>query len=83
MKIREDGILVEEVDRDVQVSGLHIVRKDESKKALWAKVLGVGPDVREDIREGDIVVTDYALAGSAWKDKIFLRESDVIAVERP
>ena len=79
MRAYHDWVMVEEVKDDITESGLQIVQDDMEVKILKAKVLSVGQSVNADIAEGDTVVCDR-YAGSAFKDRIFVRESEIHAL---
>lgn len=83
MKMRENYVMVEDtsgVFESVTDAGLvviHSQKAEDAPKALSAKVLAVGPDVR-DVKVGDTAVFEY-FAGAAYRDRIILREDVVLA----
>lgn len=61
-------------------TGLFIYRaQDSHEKWVKATVESVGPQVKEDVSEGDTVVMDY-WAGAAYKDVVIVPIESVLAV---
>lgn len=80
VKAYDDYIMVDEVDRySESATGLILATDDLSKSILYGLVRSIGANVR-DVAVGDTVMTEY-FAGSAWGEKIFVRENDVLAIE--
>lgn len=80
VRVRENYVLVKaSVEKMTSTpQGLFVVQDEIEKKTMETVVLAVGPDVTS-VKDGDTVLIPY-FAGTAWEDKIFLPEDEILAV---